>query len=59
MKIFRDRDISMIFCGHRHIIITHCLTLAKAAIRYLKIQGAQLWKGKRKRSNFFNWLYPM
>jgi hypothetical protein len=24
----------MIFCGHRHIIITHCLTLALAAIRY-------------------------
>ena len=25
---FLERDISMIFCGHRHIIITHCLTLA-------------------------------
>ena len=25
---FLKRDISMIFCGHRHIIITHCLTLA-------------------------------
>ena len=24
---FLERDISMIFCGHRHIIITHCLTL--------------------------------
>jgi hypothetical protein len=24
-----------------------------------KIQGAQLWKGKRKRSHFFNWPYPM
>ena len=23
-----ERDISMIFCGQRHIIITHCLTLA-------------------------------
>ena len=25
---FLERDISMIFCGHRHIIITNCLTLA-------------------------------
>jgi hypothetical protein len=23
------------------------------------LQGAQLWKGKRKRSHFFNWPYPM
>jgi hypothetical protein len=30
----------MIFCGHRHIIITHCLTLALAAIRY-KNTGSQ------------------
>jgi hypothetical protein len=28
----------MIFFGHRHIIITHCLTLAYAAIRYKKYQ---------------------
>jgi hypothetical protein len=27
-KFFLERDIAMIFCGHRHIIITHCLTLA-------------------------------
>jgi hypothetical protein len=25
---FLERDISMIFCGHWHIIIAHCLTLA-------------------------------
>jgi hypothetical protein len=41
---FLERDISMIFCGHRHIIIIHW---------DLKIQGAQPWKGKRKRSNYF------
>jgi hypothetical protein len=36
----------MIFCGHRHIIITHCLTLAYTAIRqkykehsYGKVKG--------------------
>jgi hypothetical protein len=23
------------------------------------LQGAHLWKGKRKRSHFFNWPYPM
>ena len=33
-KFFLERDISMIFCGHRHILITHCLTLAYAGIRY-------------------------
>ena len=27
-KYFLERDISMIFCRHRHIIITHCMTLA-------------------------------
>jgi len=34
LTFFLERDISMIFCGHRNIIITHFLTLAWAAIRY-------------------------
>jgi hypothetical protein len=61
-QFFLERDISLIFCGHKHIIITHCLL---AAIIYIKKnnnkkQGAQLWKGKRKRSHcFLNCPYPM
>ena len=45
---FLERDISMIFCGHRHIIITHCLTLAHS-----------YGKAKGKGVIFFNWPYPM
>ena len=39
----------MIFCGHRHIIITHCLTMAYAAIRYKNTRSTAM---KRKRSHF-------
>jgi hypothetical protein len=45
----------MIFCGHRHIIITHCLTLALAAIRYKKYKEHSYGKVKGKGVICFNW----
>jgi hypothetical protein len=38
----------MIFCGHRHIIITHCLTLAYAAIRYKNTRSTAMERYKEK-----------
>jgi hypothetical protein len=49
----------MIFCGHRHIIIIHCLTLALAAIRYKKYKEHSYGKVKGKGVICFNWPYPM
>jgi hypothetical protein len=42
-------DISMIFRGHKHILITHLL----AAIKYLKDKGHRFGKIKGKGVNVF------
>jgi hypothetical protein len=60
-KRFYSSNKEGLICRYKSITANFCkfvLTKCQVKVRWA-LQGAQLWKGKRKRSHFFNWPYPM